>query len=72
MNVKCSPVFVHMECAGTQSGASDVAVIVGLLWIWMDVIAQVPAESEETIPYLTLFLRKLDNKCKKCYEQIEH
>lgn len=43
MNVKCSPAFVHMERAGTQSEASDVAVVAGLLWTWMDVTAQVPA-----------------------------
>lgn len=49
MNVKCFPVFVHMERVETQSGASDVAVIMGLLWIWMDVTAQVTAECEEKI-----------------------
>lgn len=71
MNVKYSPVFVHTDHVGTQLGASDVAVIVGLLWTWMDVTAQVPAGSEEQIPYLTPSPSKTIN-AKMLYEQIKH
>lgn len=50
---------MYTEYAGTRSGASDVAVIAGLLWIQMDVTAQVPAGIEEQIQLLdTLYAQK--------------